>query len=176
MNYSYLNYSTQKDLIEGVILKKLIIHQDKTGSLVETLRNDWTEVLNQDLPFMMQYLSITPSGIARDQDKWHVHKLQEDRFICASGRIVTALFDPRENSKTKGAFNLFLMGPEKEEEMYMVVIPKDVYHAFMVISTKAGYLLNFPTQLYNPEDEGRIENAQLDWDKVRSDFKVNERN
>lgn len=170
MNYKYLN-SQDKDLIDGVIIRKLTVHKDESGALVETLRRDWNDVYNDtDLSFAMQYMSITPSGLARDEDKWHVHKFQKDRFICASGKIVTAIYDPREGSKTKGELNLFVMGPENEEEMYMLIIPENTYHGFMVISKEPGYLLNFPTQLYNPQDEGRIENKEFSWAKVREDF------
>lgn len=172
MNYQYLNLNSRENLIDGVVLRKLIFHNDPTGSLVETLRSDWNDVFNNALPFAMQYLSITPPKIARDEDKWHVHKNQADRFICIAGRIVTALYDPRGYSKTKDKLNLFLMGPKKEEETYMIVIPKEVYHGFMVVSDIPGYLLNFPTQLYNIIDEGRIKNSQLDWPKVREDFSL----
>ena len=171
MNYTYLDLNNQKDLIKGVILRKLVIHRDESGTLVETLRRDWRDVFNNnELNFAMQYISITPPGEIRDRDKWHVHKNQKDRFICVSGRIVTALYDPREGSKSKSALNLFLMGPEKQEEMYMVVIPEDVYHGFMVVSKEPGYLLNFSTQLYTGKDEGRIENTQLDWRQIANDF------
>lgn len=173
MNYQYLDLNNQKDLIDGVILRKLLIHQDPTGTLFETLRIDWPDVFNKEkLPFAMQYMSQTPQGTARDEDKWHVHQFQEDRFICASGRIVTALFDPRDKSKTKDKVNLFVMGPQKEEEMYLVVIPKEVCHGFLVISQDPGYLLNFPTKLYNPSDEGRIAKTQISWDKIRADFNL----
>lgn len=173
MNYEYLNLNNQADLIEGVIIRKLIIHKDESGSLFETLRRDWQDVFNEtDLSFAMQYMSITPSGLARDEDKWHVHKFQKDRFICASGKIVTAIFDPREGSKTKGQLNLLEMGPSKEDEMYMCVIPENTYHGFMVVSNEPAYLLNFPTQLYNTEDEGRVTNKEHSWAKVREDFKL----
>lgn len=173
MNYPYITLRHSNNLIEGVILRKLIVHKDQSGSLVETLRKDWRDVFNNsDLNFTMQYMSITPPGVVRDEKKWHVHKLQKDRFICVSGRIVTAVFDPQATSKTKGKLNLFVMGPEKEEEMYMIVIPEKTYHGFIVVSKEPGFLLNFPTQLYNPQDEGRVENTQLDWDKVRSDFNI----
>ena len=170
MNYQYLTFSNQKDLIEGIILRRLVIHEDPTGTLVETLRTDWQDVFGQQMPFSMQYLSVTPSGIARDEDKWHVHKYQEDRFICIKGRIVVAVYDPREKSKTKNNLNLFLMGPEKDEEMFMIIIPRETYHGFMVASKESGYLLNFPTKLYNPEDEGRVTNVHLKWQKVRENF------
>ena len=174
MNYQYINLTNKKDLIEGVILRKLSVHKDPTGSLVETLRSDWKDVFNsKDLAFTMQYMSVTPSGIARDEDVWHVHKFQKDRFICISGRIITAVYDPRKDSTTTGQLNLFLMGPESEDEMYMVVIPENTYHGFMAISDEPAYLLNFPTQIYDPNDEGREKNQdQIDWQKVRQDFGI----
>lgn len=170
MNNTYITLANQQNLIDGVIMRKLIVHKDESGILVETLRADWLDVLTPDMPFAMQYMSVTPPGIARDEDKWHLHKFQDDRFICVSGRIVTAIFDPRENSKTKNVLNLFLMGPDKEEEMYLVVIPKETYHGFMVVSETPGYLLNIPTQLYNASDENRVENTQFDWHTAKEDF------
>lgn len=171
MNYKYLDFENKEDIISGVILRKLIIHKDKTGSLVETLRNDWQDVFDESMPFKMQYMSITPPSIARDEEQWHVHKLQKDRFICVSGQIVTAIFDVRQNSPTQGKLNLFKMGPENENEMYMIIIPEGTYHGFMVVSSQNGYLLNFPTQIYNPTDEGRVKNTgQLSWQKVREDL------
>jgi dTDP-4-dehydrorhamnose 3,5-epimerase len=171
MNYQYIDLVNQKDLIDGVVLRKLILHKDPTGSLVETLRSDWSDVFDKnDLSFAMQYFSVTPSGIARDEDQWHVHKYQTDRFICISGRIVTAIYDPRKNSKTFGKLNLFVMGPDNENEMYLLVIPKETLHSFMVISKSPAYLLNFPTKLYNPQDEGRVSNEHFQWSKVRGDF------
>lgn len=173
MKYSYINLDDQKDLIDGVIIRKITVHNDESGMLFETLRSDWGDVLSSDIPFAMQYMSVTPSSVARDEDKWHIHKFQKDRFICASGKIVTAIYDPRENSKTKGKLNLFVMSPQKENEMFMVVIPENTYHGFMVVSKEPGYLLNFPTQLYNPQDEGRVQNAaELSWKDVRNDFRL----
>ena len=88
----YLNSTNSKNLIEGVTVRALVIHRDESGTLVETLRRDWNDVFDEkELNFAMQYISVTPSGEIRDSDKWHVHKSQKDRFICVSGKIVTAL-------------------------------------------------------------------------------------
>lgn len=171
MQNNYLNLSNKSNLIEGVILRKLIVHKDESGSLVETLRANWQDVFNdEDLNFAMQYLSITPPGATRDENKWHVHKFQKDRFICVAGRIVSALYDARSGSNTMGKTNLFLQGPHNDDEMYLLVIPENVYHGFMVVSKDSGYLLNFPTKLYNPQDEGRVENKHFNWRSVREDL------
>lgn len=173
MKFNYIDLQNKNNIIGGVVMHPLVVHKDPTGSLVETVREDWTDVVTADMPLKMQYMSVTPSTVARDEDKWHVHKLQKDRFICVSGRIVTAIYDPRENSKSKGTLNLFAMGPENENEMYMLIIPEGTYHGFLVVSKVDGYLLNFPTQLYNPQDEGRIDhNNELSWKEVREDFGI----
>lgn len=174
MNFNYIDLNSQSDLIDGVIIKKLNMHKDPSGTLVETLRDEWKEVINDNMPFKMQYVSQTPPGIARDEDKWHVHKFQKDRFICLYGKIVTAIYDPREESNTKDKLNLFVMSPSKDEEMYLLVIPENTYHGFISIDKKTpAFLANFPTQIYNPEDEGRIDHAgELDWNKVREDFDI----
>jgi dTDP-4-dehydrorhamnose 3,5-epimerase len=174
MKHSYLNLNNLEDVIEGVVVHKLKVFKDQSGSLFETLRTDWDDVYKGiDAPFAMQYMSKTPSGLARDEDEWHVHQKQKDRFICASGSIIAAVYDPREGSKTKGKLNLFVMSPEKEEEMYMVVIPERTLHGFMVVSKEQGMLLNFPTQLYSGEDEGRVKHAgEFNWQDVRDDFGI----
>ena len=59
-------------------------------------------------------------------------------------------------------------------ESNLLVIPEDVYHGFMVVSKDPGFLLNFPTKLYNQADEGRVDNTQLNWEKVKSDFAKSE--
>lgn len=174
MKHSYLNLNNLEDVIEGVVVRKLKVFKDESGILFETLRVDWNDVYGDiNAPFAMQYMSKTPAGLARDEDQWHVHKHQKDRFICASGRIVTAVFDPREDSATKGRLNLFTQSPDKEEEMYMVVIPEDTLHGFMVISSGIGELLNFPTQMYTGEDEGRVKHSgEFNWQDVRNDFGI----
>lgn len=174
MKHTYLNLNNLENLIDGVVVRKLKVHKDESGILFETLRRDWDDVYgNINAPFAMQYLSQTPPGLARDEQEWHVHKHQKDRFICIFGRIVTAVYDPRKQSKTYCKLNLFIQSPEKEEEMYMVVIPEEIYHGFMVISKKPGMLLNFPTQLYTGEDEGRVRRAgEFNWQDVRNDFGI----
>lgn len=174
MKYTYKNLNNLEEVIEGVVVRELKIFKDATGILFETLRTDWNDVYGDiNAPFAMQYMSQTPPGLARDEDEWHVHQKQKDRFICTSGKIVTAIYDPREGSKTKGMLNLFEMSPEKEEEMYMIVIPEKTYHGFMVVSPITGLLLNFPTQLYTGEDEGRVKHAgEFSWQDVRNDFGI----
>ena len=112
MTLPLLNLKNREDLIKDVYLHPLKVNRDEAGILVETLKSNWPAEIydpNQK-PFAQQYYSITSSGIARDENEWHVHKSQEDRFLCPKGNIVVAVFDNRSSSPTSGYLNLFGIG------------------------------------------------------------------
>lgn len=166
-------------LIKDVLLYPLKINKDESGILVETLRTDWPGIYGENREFSMQYYSITKSGIARDDNVWHYHPtVQEDRFLVVKGDIVVAVADNRKDSETYGVLNLFHM--QSQSSPYILLIPKKTLHGFLVVSKEDGILLNFPTALYNPEEEGRIpyDKAQVkftdgtffNWETVRREF------
>lgn len=168
--------------IKDVLLYPLKVNRDKSGVLVETLRKDWPTIYGANREFAMQYFSITEGGVARDEKVWHFHPtIQEDRFLVVSGEVVVAIADNREASPTNGLLNLFYMRPENNP--YILLIPKKTLHGFMVVSKDPGVLLNFPTSLYNPKEEGRIpydearvkftDGSSFSWDIVRESFKNN---
>lgn len=180
MEFITLKNKNKVKLIQGVLLYPLRINQDESGGiLVETLRRDWRNIYGKGREFSMQYFSVTPPGVARDENVWHLHpSYQEDRFLLTSGSIVTAVADQRETSPTKGILNLFLM--HATSDPYIVLIPKATLHGFLVVSKEPAILLNFPTGLYNPKEEGRIpyskaqvkfSNGSLfSWNSVRKEF------
>lgn len=166
------------NLVKDVLIHPLKVNRDESGILVETLRTDWKEIYGKNREFAMQYFSVTQSGIARDENIWHYHPTQEDRFVVAQGAIVAAVADNRQNSKTFGLLNLFHMKADKDP--YMLLIPKGTFHGFLVVSNTPCVLLNFPTLLYNPNEEQRlpyreakIKNSEgflFTWNQVRSKF------
>lgn len=181
MDFITLKNKDQKQLIRDVILYPLKIHKDASGVLVETLRTDWQGIYGKGREFAMQYYSITPSRMARDESVWHYHPtVQEDRFILAKGAIVVALADNRQGSETNGLLNLFYMQAEKDP--YILLVPKRTLHGFLVVSKEPAILLNFPTCLYDPKEEGRIPYSKVlirdqsgslfSWQKVREKCKV----
>lgn len=166
-------------VIGDVLLYPLKVNRDKSGVLVETLRKDWKGIYGEGRDFSMQYYSVTASGVARDEDVWHYHpNTQEDRFIVAQGAIVTAVADNRRDSKTFGLLNLFYM--EANKDPYIILIPKNTLHGFMVVSKESTVLLNFPTALYNGKEEVRIPYSEakiklgdgriFSWNLVRKEF------
>lgn len=178
MDFVTLKNKNKNILIRDVLMHPLKINKDASGVLVETLRTDWKEIYGPGREFAMQYYSVTDSGVARDEDMWHYHFVQEDRFLVAQGEIVVAVADNREESDTRGLLNLFYM--RADQDPYILLIPKKTLHGFMVVSEKSAILLNYPTSLYNPKEEGRIPykdagvkfpNGEIfTWEKVRQDF------
>jgi dTDP-4-dehydrorhamnose 3,5-epimerase len=146
-------------LIEDVVVYPLKVNRDERGILVESLKTTWNRVFDsQRRPFAQCYYSITDPGVARDIDRWHCHPTnQEDRFVVIKGDIFVALYDWRKKSKTYGTLNLFNMGESQGDDgQYLLLVPVNVLHCFKNIGQKEAILLNFPTQLYNPQEEGRI--------------------
>lgn len=169
------------NIVKDVLVHPLKVNRDESGILVETLRTDWKEIYGPGREFAMQYFSVTKSGVARDEDVWHYHPtVQEDRFLVAQGAIVVAVADNRQNSKTFGLLNLFHMQADKDP--YILLIPKSTLHGFLVVSSTPAVLLNFPTSLYNPQEESRVsyeeanvktpEGSLFSWDKVRRQFSL----
>lgn len=165
-------------LIHDVVTHPYKVNRDPRGTLTEALKTTWSDVYNEtDRKFTQMYFSQTLPGVARDIDQWHVHPGgQEDRFFVIQGSIVTAIYDTREASPTKGKLNLLLMGETKNDEgQYMVVIPKMTHHGYVVVSQTPAILANFPTRLYDPDEEGRVsfdqvllpDNSIFSWDKVK---------
>jgi dTDP-4-dehydrorhamnose 3,5-epimerase len=178
MDFITLENKEKNRLVTDVLMHPLKVNKDASGVLVETLRTDWKEIYGPTREFAMQYYSITPSGVARDEDVWHYHEMQEDRFLVVSGEIVTVVADNRQDSPTNGLLNLFYM--QAHIDPYILLIPKKTLHGFLVVSKSPAILLNFPTVLYNPKDEGRIRHSEMkvkfpdgdlfSWEKVRKEF------
>ena len=181
MDYITLQNKDSLELIDEVIMYPLKVNRDESGILVETLRIDWKEIYGERRDFSMQYFSVTKPFVARDESVWHYHPtVQEDRFLVAYGEVVTAIGDNREESKTNGLLNLFHM--TSDTDPYILLIPKRTLHGFIVVSETPAVLLNYPTALYNTQEEGRIphdvanmkssDGSLFTWEKVRKDFSV----
>lgn len=179
MEFITLSNKDNVKLINDVVMHPYKVNKDESGVLVETFRKDWTDIYGEGKEFFMQYYSETPSSIARDEKVWHYHPTtQDDRFSVVKGEIIVAIADNRKDSSTNGLLNLFYIN--SRENPYIVLIPRKTLHGFMVVSKEPAILINFPTGLYNAQEEGRIpyEEAQVktsdgsifSWDLVRKEF------
>jgi len=135
-------------MIEGVKTKKLKVISDERGRLMEILRCD--EEMFQE--FGQVYMTTNYPGVVK---AWHLHKKQTDKVCCLKGTIKIALYDARENSRTKGEVNEFDIG---EENPQLISIPPEVYHGWKCISKEESIVINLPTEPYNHQepDEYRL--------------------
>lgn len=169
-------------LIQDVKVHPLKVNRDPRGFLIETLKTNWVDIYNINLPFTQNYFSITESNVARDEDRWHVHPIKQiDRFVVAQGKIVVALYDWRKESSTAGLLNLFMMGElNNNVGYYNLLIPKNVLHCFLVVSKTSAMILNYPTTLYDQKEEGRVffnqveieKGVNFSWKEIREYFNL----
>lgn len=139
-------------------------HADPRGFLIETLRFDDGAV--EGSRFRMSYSSLTLPGRYRDADRWHVHRIQTDRFVVVLGEMTLALLDDRSESPTRGRLEVIRMNgvsqraldhsPKGDVTTYLVPVPPGVLHCIGNLGLEPFLLQNHPTELYSPSDEGRI--------------------
>lgn len=148
-------------MIEGISTRKLRLIPDERGFLMEMFRSDWPEFEK----FGQAYITAVYPGVVK---AWHYHKLQDDHFICVEGMAKVVLYDPREDSPTRGEVNEFFVG---RVNPMLIKIPHGVYHGFKGIGPELTLIVNLPTELYNYEepDEHRLpahtDEIPYDWSR-----------
>ncbi|MFC2141803.1 dTDP-4-dehydrorhamnose 3,5-epimerase family protein [Acidobacteriota bacterium] len=133
-------------MIAGVKITKLKVIPDERGRLMELLRCD------DDLfqKFGQVYLTTTYPGVVK---AWHLHTRQTDNIVCVRGMIKLVLFDPREDSPTLGEVEQIYLGVHNP---LLVQVPPDVYHGWKCISREEAYMVNCPTEPYDPADPDEV--------------------
>ena len=130
-------------MIDGVKIKKLKVIPDGRGFLMEMMRSD-DEVFEK---FGQVYMTGVKKGAAKG---WHYHKKQDDHFVCVFGKALVVLYDPRDESPTKGEVQEFILSePTTEGEHVLLKIPKGVFHGFTAVDCDEARIINIPTEKYN---------------------------
>ena len=152
-----------KKLFDGVKTKKLAVHADERGRLMEMLRAD-DELYKK---FGQVYLTSAYPGAVK---AWHYHEKQVDHFTCVHGMMKVVLYDDRKDSPTKGLVNEFFLGVHNP---ILLRIPAGVYHGFKCISEHEALIVNVPTEMYHYDkpDEFRLDahDPKIPYDWARKD-------
>ncbi|GAC1656119.1 MAG: dTDP-4-dehydrorhamnose 3,5-epimerase family protein [Candidatus Dormibacteraceae bacterium] len=130
-------------MIEGVVLKDLVTNSDERGFFREVIRES-DEFFG---PFGQWSHSLMYPGTAK---AWHHHRSQIDWWY-AIGSLKVALYDLRESSATRGELMEFFLGDRFAK---CVRIPPGVAHGCRAL--ELTHLLYITSNVYNPDDEGRI--------------------
>ena len=151
-------------LINGVKVKNLRVIPDERGRLMELLRSDDREFFSG---FGQVYLTTAYPGAIK---AWHYHKKQTDNLVCIQGMMKIVLYDPREDSPTKGMVNEFFAGIHNP---ILIKVPPFVMHGFKCVSEHEALVVNIPTEVYvyNNPDEYRVPPSSPDipYDWARKD-------
>lgn len=140
-------------MIQGVIIKELVMRGDSRGWLSELFR---TDEIPEGIRPELCYVSLTLAGAARGP---HEHLYQTDMFFFVGTSIFKIyLWDNRINSKT---YNTKFMINAGTDELKTVIVPPGVVHAYKNIGNVSGLVINCPNRLYR--GYGRLEDA----DEVR---------
>jgi len=150
-------------MINGVQLKKLRPIPDERGMVMELLRSD--DALFEK--FGQVYLSTVYPGVVKG---WHYHKVQTDNFAIIKGMAKVVIYDPREDSRTRGELMELFIG---EQNPLLLKIPPMVLHGVKGVGAEPAYMINCPTEPYNPErpDEYRrpLNDPAIPYDWKRKD-------
>ncbi len=135
-------------MIQGVETKVLRVIPDERGRVMEILRAD------DDLfsKFGQVYVTTTYPQVVK---AWHYHKIQTDHIAAIHGMIKLVLYDPREDSSTRGEINELCIGVHHP---LLVKVPKGIYHGWKCISEEEAIVVNVPTEVYvyREPDEYRL--------------------
>lgn len=93
--------------IEGVYYKKLNTRLDGRGDLTELWSRPWAQKENIEKTVEHVYFNTTNEGVLK---AWHVHESTISQYTCVDGKLQVVLVDVRENSKTRGMVDQFVIG------------------------------------------------------------------
>jgi len=167
-------------MIEGVKLIQLKTHADERGFFREILRITDIKSFGQ-LSWSSMYQGVIKG--------FHCHAIQYDYWICSIGVIKAVLSDVRDilhpdksiqysidryfhlnpyGLKHTSTFQEFYLGDNQPAQV--LCIPPGVAHGLKVLQGPA-HLMYITSQVYNPEDEGRIPHDVLGYDWFKQDIK-----
>lgn len=148
-------------MINGVEIKKLVIHKDKRGFFCELIKSSDPFFKNSN--FAQLSHSFCKKGVLK---AWHLHKKQTDFIYVVSGNIKLVLYDTRQHSKTYKKLVEIYLGEKREQ--IVVKIPPGVAHGYKIINGFA-HIVYLMDREYNSNDELRISHndpeIKYNWNK-----------
>ena len=121
-------------------VKKLEIHKDERGWLVELLKADELEEPVKQL----HIASIKPGGVRGN----HYHAKRIEWFFLVAGKARLVLVDIK--TKKRVSFQL------SEEKPQVITIYPDISHAVKNIGKKTAYLVSAQNDIFDPKNSDRF--------------------
>ncbi len=134
-------------MIDGVVIKELLVHVDDRGFFCELIRNSdsfFEEGFGQ-LSYSMSFAGVTKA--------WHLHHRQTEWMCVLVGNVRLALYDTREESRTSGELMEISTGETLGRKT--IRIPPGVAHGYRVLSGPM-HIVYVADREYDPDDDLRI--------------------
>lgn len=129
-------------MIHDVIVTPLRQIFDERGKVMHMLRKD-APVFNK---FGEIYFSCTYPGVVK---AWHLHKEMTLNYAVISGQLKIVLYDPREESPTKGMVQELFVSPENYN---LVTVPPGVWNGFKGVGDSMSIVANCADLPHNPNE------------------------
>ena len=133
-------------MIDGVTVKPLRRIPDERGYIMHMLRADDPEFQG----FGEIYFSTIYPGVIK---AWHLHSEMTLNYAVVVGMIKLVLYDPREDSPTRGELQELVIG---QENYQLVTIPPHVWNGFKGVGTEKAIIANCASHPYAPAEISRM--------------------
>ena len=132
------------ELIHDVRVREIKNVLSDHSYVTEYYRAEWD--MFDEPPEHVVHVNLTPGTITA----WHMHKKKWDYIVVPTGMIKLVLFDPRDDSPTKGKVNVFNMSPLTPS---IVGFPPGVWHGFQnLLDSEMSSFINLSSTAYTYED------------------------
>ena len=136
--------------IQGVLIRETSNIVTRNGHTTEVFSSPWD--IPVDAARHVIHVSLKPAAISA----WHMHRSQIDQIVPVAGMLKVVLYDPREDSPTKGKVEFFHLSPMRPS---LLLIPPGIWHGVqnMLASEFSSFINLFdrPYEHDNP-DEWRL--------------------
>jgi dTDP-4-dehydrorhamnose 3,5-epimerase len=134
-------------VIAGVVIQPLRQFPDERGKVMHMLRASDAHFRG----FGEIYFSVVYPGVVKG---WHLHKRMVLNYAVPQGRIKFVLYDPREDSATRGQLQEMFLGPD---QYHLVQVPAGVWNGFKGIGVAPALVANCATLEHDPDEIVRMD-------------------
>ena len=149
-------------MIHGVIIKPLKKMPDERGCVMHMMRNDDPEFKQFGEVYFSQ---VYPEAIKA----WHLHQKMILNYAVPVGMIKLVLYDPRDDSPTRGELMELYIG---EQNYCLVKVPVGVWNGFKGLGTTMSLVVNCATEPHDAQEIMRMdphENTIIKYNWERKD-------
>lgn len=143
-----------RTLINGVKTREVRNVVTGNGITTELYRVDWGFVDGT----VQQVIHVALRGNA--VSAWHQHRERWDYLFVVGGHLRVVLYDPREDSPTRGQVDVFHLSPARP---VLVAVPPWVWHGVQNLS---GDISTFVNMFDRPYDYGNPDEWRLPPDSL----------